>query len=144
MTKLFESPPDETPEELEHLSHERVVKMHGAYTAFIAAAVISLISGDGHLRLEGWSICLWTLSLPPLITLLLLDYIVRVCQRRKASGIRGLMTLLGYGLSNLGTAALMFNFSWVAAGAYLFSVLLCALLLHVVSSFGWFENFKEL
>lgn len=133
----------QTTAELLQPTHERVAKLHGAYTAFIAAAVISLISGDGHLKFEGWPICLWTLSLPPLIAFLLLDYIVRERQRRANSAVRGLMLFLGYSLSNFGTAALLVNFSWIAAGLYLVIIPLCALFVHEVSGLGWYENFKN-
>ena len=122
-------------------SHERVSKLHGAYSAFIAAAVISLISGDGHLSSAGWAICLWTLSLPWLISFILLDYIVRERQKRPVSAVRGLAILLGYGLSNAGTAALLTSYSWIAAIIYLISLPICMLYIHEVGGLGGLEGF---
>ena len=69
-------------------SRDRVLLVHGAYTTFVAAGVVSLISGDGHIKTEGWAICFWALSLPPLASYLLLDYIVRVSQKRRNSAAR--------------------------------------------------------
>lgn len=126
------------------LSHERVAKIHGAYTAFIAAAIISLISGDGHIKSENWAICLWALSLPWLVSFVLLDFIVREQQRRENSRTRGFIAILGYGFSNLGTAALLTHYSWVAAIAYLISIPICALYLHEVAGLGQHESFKDL
>jgi len=124
--------------------HERVAKIHGAYTAFIAAAIISIISGDGHIKSEDWAICLWSLSLPWLVSFLLLDYVVREKQQRPKSVTRGLMALFGYGFSNLGTSALLSHYSWLAAIAYLVFIPICAFYLHEVSALGHHESFKEL
>jgi len=125
-------------------SHERVAKLHGAYTAFIAAAIISLISGDGHIKSEDWAICLWALSLPWLISFLLLDYIVRERQKREKSAIRGFTSLLGYGFSNLGTAALLTHYSWLVAIIYVVTILICAIYIHEVASLGWNESYRDL
>lgn len=125
-------------------SHERVAKIHGAYTAFIAAAIISLISGDGHIKSESWAVCLWALSLPWLVSFVLLDFVVREQQQREKSRTRGFVALMGYGLSNLGTTALMTHYSRVAAIAYLVSIPICALYLHEVAGLGRHESSKEL
>lgn len=125
-------------------THERVTKLHGAYTAFIAAGIVSFISGDPHITTQGWVICLWCLSLPWLVTLLLLDYIVRERQKRESSASRGFATLLGYGLSNLGTAALIGFYSWTAAAIFLVSLPVCALYLNEVAGLGGRKGFEQL
>lgn len=125
-------------------THDRIAKFHGAYTAFIAAAIISLISGDGHITTEDWTICLWALSLPWLTSFVLLDFVVREKQRRTKSATRGLMALVGYGFSNLGTAALLTHYSWLAAIAYIIFLTLCAFFLHEVSALGHHDSFKDL
>ncbi len=125
-------------------SHERVAMLHGAYTAFIAAAFVSLISGDGHIKTENWAICLWALSLPWLVSFLLIDFIVRKKQNREKSATRGLMLLFGYGFSNLGTAALIAYYSWIAAIIFLISIPICSIYIHEVAGLGWHESLKEL
>lgn len=122
---------------------ERAVKLHKAYTGFIAAAIIGLISGDGHLKLEAWSICLWILSLPPLVSLMLLDHVVRIQQKRPVSAIRGLMGVLGYGLSNFGTAALVANFSWWAAGFFLLMVPISSFFISEVAHMGGEKDYEK-
>ncbi len=130
-----------TPPEL---THERVVKLHGAYTASIAAGVVSLISGDPHISTQGWVISLWCLSLPWLVTLLLLDYIVREGQKRESSASRGLAALLGYGLSRLGTAALLGVDAWIAAAMVLVARPVCAIYLNEVAGLGGRKGFENL
>lgn len=125
-------------------SHDRVAKLHGTYTAFIAASIISLISGDGHITSESWAISLWALSLPWLVSFVLLDYIVRERQKRSKSVTRGLMLALGYGFSNLGTAALITHYSWLAAIFFTASIPLCSLFIHEVAGLGWHKRFEEL
>lgn len=125
------------------VTHERFTKLVGAYTGFVAAAIISLISGDGHIKSENWAICFWALSLPPLVALLLLDFIVRVRQSREKSKIRGCMAFLGYGFSNLGTASLLTHYSWWAAIIFLVLIPLCALFTHEVAGLGRYEGYED-
>lgn len=135
----------DTPDDAGHeLAHARVVKIHGAYTAFVTAAVISLISGDGHIKTEGWAIGFWTVSLPWLVAFLLLDFSVRTQQKRQKSATRGFTALLGYSFSNLGTAALLANYSWIAAIGFLLSIPVCLLYISEVAVLGFRENFKHL
>jgi hypothetical protein len=125
-------------------AHARVVKIHGTYTAFIAAAVVSLISGDGHIKTEGWAIALWTLSLPWLIAYLLIDFSVRTQQKRRVSTTRGITAMLGYLLSNLGTTSLLSNYSWIAAVTFVISILVCILYVSEVAALGSHASFKDL
>lgn len=108
-------------------SHERIERLHGAYVTFIAAGILALISGDGHIKSEGLTICLWAVSLPPLVTYLLIDYIVRERQKRPASAARGMMLFFGYGLSTAGTVGLLWSFSRIAAVVYAVAVPFCCL-----------------
>ena len=117
-----------------YFTDDHALKLHKAYTAFIAAAIIGLISGDGHLKLEAWSICLWGLSLPLLVSLIFLNQIVRVSPQRMSSLLREIVLVLAYLLSNLGTAALLANYSWQAAAAYGALIALCSYLLAKVAS----------
>lgn len=134
-----------SPDDEHHkVAHDRIVRIHGTYSAFIAAAVVSLISGDGHIKTEGWAIALWTLSLPWLVAYLLLDFSVRTQQKRGKSATRGFTALLGYALSNLGTAALLANYSWIAATGFIVSIAVCILYVSEVAVLGFHESFKDL
>jgi hypothetical protein len=126
------------------LAHARVVRIHGAYTAFVAAAVVSLISGDGHIKTEGLAIGLWTVSLPWLVAFLLLDFSVRTQQKRQKSATRGFTAFLGYSFSNLGTAALLANYSWIAAIGFLVSIPVCLLYVTEVAVLGFYDSFEQL
>jgi hypothetical protein len=135
---------ESSEDEQNKVAHDRVVRIHGTYSAFIAAAVVSLISGDGHIKTEGWAIALWTLSLPWLVAYLLLDFSVRTQQKRQKSATRGLTAMLGYALSNLGTAAILANFSWIAAAGFIVSILVCILYVSEVAVLGFHKTFKDL
>lgn len=54
------------------------------------------------------------------------------------------MFLLGYGLSNLGTAVLLVSFSWIAGIIYLLSILICGLYIHEVTGLGCRKGFEDL
>lgn len=125
-------------------AHARVARIYGAYTAFIAAAVVSAIAGNGHIKSEGWAVCLWTLSLPWLVSYIMLDYHVRAHQKRRNSAIRGIMLFFSFTLSNLGTAALLTNYSWIVAIIYLLTVFICILLIREVAGLGKLEGFENI
>ena len=113
--------------------HERKMRLVGAYTGFIGAAVLALVASDVASKPEAWAVSLWALSLPFLVSYLLLDFIVAVKQGREASVTRGFMSCFGLGLSITGTFAWLGSVSWFGAVAFLLVVALCVgLTLHVV------------
>lgn len=124
--------------------HDRIEKVHGGYTTFIAALVVSFISGDGHIATEWLALPLWILSLPWLVTYLLLDYIVRVRQERKHSFFRGLSLAMGYGTSNLGTTLLLTTYSFVLAGLYVVVIAACTLIVLQVARLEKDTHFSRL
>jgi hypothetical protein len=97
--------------------HERVSKLGGAYTAFIAALLIAMFArGDDHPSL--WVvvvISLLGLSLPSLVAWMLLDFVIRVRQGRQKSSFRGLAIALGFYPSLIAIAILIGRFSRIAA-----------------------------
>ncbi len=116
--------------------HDKVIRIHGVYTSFIAAAAVAVIAANGHTKSDTWAFSLWVWSLPCLASFLLLDFIVRVAQQREKSASRGLMLGLGYGLSNVGTAVILTSFSWISAVIYLVFVLICIFLIRKVVCCG--------
>lgn len=123
---------------------ERFAKHLGAYIAFVIAIIVALVSGDGHIKTEGYGICFCALSLPPLTALFLLDYIVRHRQKRQKSAARGLMLALGFGLSTAGIMSILYFFSWIAAISYILIISSCALYVHEVAALGWHKKFEDI
>ena len=117
--------------------HERMLKIFGAYTGFIAAGVMALVDSRAHSPSITSAMCLWIFSLPPLVSYLLLDYHVRVRQKRKKSATRGIMLATGFGLSNFGIVALLTAYSWVAAAIYFLLLFGWPLLIREVAGLGW-------
>ena len=119
-------------------------KALGGYIAFIAALIVALLSGDGHIKTEGAAICFCILSLPPLIALFCLDRIVRALQKREKSAVRGLMALMGLGLSTIGIASILWHFSVFAAILYPIGIAVSTLYVHEVAGLGWYKKFKDI
>ncbi|NPT62460.1 hypothetical protein [Paraburkholderia elongata] len=82
----------QTPEEL----HSLRSRMFGAYTAFVAAALLASITNSGVIGGGRLVVSLLALSLPALVAQLLLDRTVTVIQRRKVSLYRGLARWIGF------------------------------------------------
>ena len=114
--------------------HDKMMRIHGVYTSFIAAAAVAVIASRGYKGgAEAWAFVLWIFSLPCLASYMLLDFIVRVSQRRRLSATRGVMLALGYSLSNIGIGVALMPFSWIASVAYMLWFLVCiALVRHVI------------
>jgi hypothetical protein len=71
----------------EENQHERNLKLWGGYTAFVAALLVATM-GMGKDYSRAWVIIsLLALSLPSLVAYMLLDFTVRVKQRRKKACI---------------------------------------------------------
>lgn len=110
------------------------MRVHGVYTGFIAAAAVAVIASRGYRHGdESWAFVLWIFSLPCLASYMLLDFIVRVSQKRRSSATRGAMLGLGYTLSNIGIGVALMPFSWIASVSYMLWFLTCiALVRHVI------------
>src|SRR5271156_6301745 len=75
--------------------HDRVSKMWGGYTAFVAALLVAVMAISRDLPHARTIISLLALALPSLVAYMLLNFKVRVAQKRKGSMFRGLALLLG-------------------------------------------------
>lgn len=102
------------------------------YTAFVAALLLTIFSKSdfSHARLVG---SLLAVSLPSLVALPLLDYIVRVAQERKTSATRGLAYALGFFPSLLAMAIVIGHLSIIAAIAFVLLIVFWALMLFGVA-----------
>lgn len=124
------------------VEHERILKIFGAYTGFIAAAILAIVTSGSRSPAFDWALSLWVFSLPPLLSYQLLDYHVRVRQKRSKSAIRGVMLGVGIGLSNLGVFALLTSYSWIAAALYLLALPIWPLFVREVAGLGWHKEFN--
>ena len=132
------------PTKKREADHKRVWTIIGAYTAFIAAACLAAVGANRGSSYDAWAVSLWAISLPYLCGAMLLDYRVRVVQRRQNSKVFGLLIGVGGASSYLGTTAMVASFSWLGALIFLLSPLLVALYLHEVSALGGEGPFEEL
>jgi predicted permease len=118
--------------------HERVSKLVGGYTAFVAALLVTVFAkGDDHSSL--WTvivISLLALSLPSLVAWTLLDFVIRVRQQRQKSMFRGLAIGLGFYPSLIAIAILIGNFSRIAAVLFGLLVAFWRLAVHTVAIVG--------
>ena len=125
------------------LDHQRAQKLFGAYTAFIAAACLTVISSSNESSYYAWAISFWIISLPFLTGGILLDYRIRVVQKRENSRVYGLFFGVGGISSHIGTSIMTAYFSWLAALIFALSPLLVAFLFHEVAALGGKESFED-
>ena len=105
--------------------HERIRRLLSGYVAFISALAIAVVTKSKEISNPELIISLLTLSLPSLIALLLLDYVVRIRQGGIQSASRGLAALLGFLPSLSGLSVLIANYSCISA------------VLFLLLTFGW-------
>ena len=128
---------DSTPQDLSpREEHERNSKLLGGYTASVAALLVAMFAkGDAYPR--AWLIISpLALSLPSLVALAMLDFTVRVMQRRKKSMYRGLAAAPGLSPSFAGIAILIGHFSIIAGILFLLLVGYWMLMLFTVAVIG--------
>ena len=76
--------------------HERGSKMINAYIAFILSLLLTITFKSENIEYSNVILSLIIISLPSLIAMNFLDYIIRVKQKRKKSVSRGLAAGLGF------------------------------------------------
>jgi len=116
--------------------HERWAKLVGGYTAFVTAVLVTMFAKSNEYPSAKIVISLLALSLPSLVALTLLDFIVRVSQSRKKSMFRGLASFLGFLPSLLAVAILIGHFSVVAAVLFLLLIVFWCLMIYTVAYVG--------
>jgi hypothetical protein len=116
--------------------HERGSKLLGGYTAFVAALLVAAFAKSSDYPRSWIVISLLAVSLPSLVALNLLDFIVRVKQGRQKSASRGLAAALGFLPSLAAISILIGHFSMIAAALFLLLTLFWALALDAVTYLG--------
>jgi len=95
--------------------YSRRSKIFTAYTAFVTTLLIATIAKRADYPRAYILSGLLAVSLPSLVALQFLDFIVLVQQTRRRSRFRGLAVWLGFGPSIAGFATLIGHFSVIAA-----------------------------
>jgi len=116
--------------------HEHFTKLIGGYTAFVAALFLAVITqGSGYPR--SWIVVLLLgSSLPSLVAILMLDFIIHVRQSRQKSMFRGLAAGLGFFPSLLGIEVVICHFSIVAGALFLMLIGFWLLAVLIVRDLG--------
>jgi hypothetical protein len=133
---------DATPSPYEE--HERHSKIWGGYTAFVAALLVATMAISPDLPRAWIVVSLLALSLPSLVAYMLLDFKVRVMQKRKGSMYRGLAALLGIVPSLVGTTMVIGHFSVIAAVLFVLLTIFWLLLIDVVTYLGFRSEHSRL
>ncbi len=116
--------------------HERLSKLMGGYIAFVAVLLVATSTKSNDYS-HAWAvISLLAVSLPSLVALMLLDFVVRVKQERKISAFRGLAVALGFLPSLLGIAILIGHFSVVAGVLFVLLTMFWAFIIFAVAILG--------
>jgi|SRR5215467_7698800 len=102
--------------------HARNAQLIGGYSAFVAALLIATIAKSESYPRAWIIISLLALSLPSLVALPLIDFIVRVRQARKVSATRAMAANLGFLPSLAAIAMIVGHFSVIAGILF---ILLC-------------------
>ncbi len=116
--------------------HERVSKLFGGYTAFIAALLVTTFAKSNDFARSWIVISLLALSLPSLVALNLLDFRIRLIQGRRKSASRGLAFALGCLPSLAAVSILIGHFSVIAAILFVLLTLFWFLALDIVTYLG--------
>jgi hypothetical protein len=102
--------------------------------------MLALIASSRPVARAPLIVSLLAVSLPSLVSWLLLDFVVRVKQGRKGSIVRGLAIMLGLAPSLVALVLMLGSFSWLAAVFFLVLIAWWFLALDVVTYLGTRRN----
>ena len=125
----------ESPSERKEIN-ERGMKLAGGYLAFVAALLVAAVAKSNDYRLAWVVISLLALSLPSLVALILIDFVVPVRQGRPINAMRGFAFGLGFSPSVAALAVLVGHFSVIAAALFVLLTLYWSLTIFAVAIGG--------
>jgi len=120
-------------------NHKQGISRIGAYIAFIISLLLVITFDSEQIKYSSWIISLMFISLPSLIVVARIDYLVRVQQNRKRSMFRGLATFLGFVPSFIAIILFVASFSIIAS--IIFTLL--TFFWMIVIDFMTYIGFKE-
>jgi hypothetical protein len=112
------------------------MKLAGGYLAFVAALLVAAVAKSNDYRLAWLVVSLLALSLPSLVALILIDFIVPVRQAKPTNAMRGLAFGLGFSPSVAALAVLVGHFSVIAAALFVLLTLYWSLTIFAVTIGG--------
>jgi UDP-N-acetylmuramyl pentapeptide phosphotransferase/UDP-N-acetylglucosamine-1-phosphate transferase len=121
----------ESPSESKEI-HERGMKLAGGYLAFVAALLVAAVAKSNDYRLAWVVISLLALSLPSLVALILIDFVVPVRQDKPTNTMRAFAFGLGFSPSLAAIAVLVGHFSVIAAALFVLLTLYWSLTIFAV------------
>jgi hypothetical protein len=130
--EIFERLNAQTPTEV-HAVRLRII---GAYTAFVAATLISSITNASAIGGGKLVVCLLSVSVPALVGHLLLDRTITVTQQRKKSAYRGAALGAGIFPSVIAFALLIGHVSAVGAVIFVLGCVYWFFVVDVVTAAG--------
>jgi UDP-N-acetylmuramyl pentapeptide phosphotransferase/UDP-N-acetylglucosamine-1-phosphate transferase len=132
----------ESPSERKEI-HERGTKLAGGYLAFVAALLVAAVARSNDYRLAWLVISLLALSLPSLVALILIDFVVSVRQGRPTNAMRALAFGLGFSPSLAAIAVLVGHFSVIAAALFVLLTLYWSLTIFAAAIDGTNDRKSE-
>lgn len=117
--------------------HERGSKIINAYIAFILSLLLAITFKNESIEYSTMIISLITISLPSLLVINFLDYIVRVKQERKNSLFRGLAAGLGFIPSLIAIILFVASFSIISSIIFTLLILFWIIVLDIVTYLGF-------
>lgn len=117
--------------------HERGSKIVNGYIAFILSLLLAITFKNESIEYSTMIISLITISLPSLIVINFLDYIVRVKQERKNSLFRGLAAGLGFIPSLIAIILFVASFSIISSIIFTLLILFWIIVLDIVTYLGF-------
>jgi hypothetical protein len=123
--------------------HVQFRTLLGAYGATLTAVCIAILSTGKTDGAASWAVSFMTLSLPWICGAVILDYKMRLKQRRPRSRVLTFMTYAGLSLSMVGILSVVSMFSWLTALLLLVSVVLVFLLVREANILGGGTGFED-
>ncbi|KLD96908.1 hypothetical protein [Aliarcobacter butzleri] len=124
--------------------HERGSKIINAYIAFVLSLLLAITFENDSIKYSVCIISLITISLPSLIAINFLDYIIRVKQKRKNSIFRGLAAFLGFIPSLIAIILFVASFSIIASIIFTILIIFWIIILDIVTYIGFKDESNDI
>lgn len=124
--------------------HERGSKIINAYIAFVLSLLLAITFENDSIKYSVCIISLITISLPSLIAINFLDYIIRVKQKRKNSILRGLAAFLGFIPSLIAIILFVASFSIIASIIFTILIIFWIIILDIVTYIGFKDESSDI
>jgi len=125
-------------------THERGSKIINAYIAFILSLLLAITFKSESVEYSNVILSLIIISLPSLISINLLDYIIRIKQERKNSLFRGLAVGLGFIPSLIAIILFTASISIITSIIFTILILFWIIVLDIVIYLGFKDKSSDI